>query len=98
MYFLSSMKENSLPNALHHRVVDEGGVEQLVAVSQLAKRCLSLNGDERPTMKEVAIELEELKRSFAQPRAEDKYEGTKVKLCEPSEAYRGNDSVVGQES
>ncbi|RWR76962.1 WAK-like protein [Cinnamomum micranthum f. kanehirae] len=72
MYFLSSMKENSLPNVLHHRVVDEGGVEQLVAVSQLAKRCLSLNGDERPTMKEVAIELEELKRSFAQPRAEGK--------------------------
>ncbi|RWR76957.1 putative wall-associated receptor kinase-like protein 16 [Cinnamomum micranthum f. kanehirae] len=98
MYFLLSMKENSLFNVLHQRLVDEGGVEQLVAVSQLAKRCLSLNGDERPTMKEVAIELEELKRSFVRPRAQGKYEGTMVELCEPSEAYRGNDSVVGQDS
>ncbi|XXG55054.1 hypothetical protein AAC387_Pa03g2787 [Persea americana] len=65
MYFLLSMKENSLFNVLDHRVLDEGGVEQLVAVSHLAKRCLSLNGDERPTMKEVAIELEELNGSFA---------------------------------
>ncbi|RWR76954.1 WAK-like protein [Cinnamomum micranthum f. kanehirae] len=98
MYFLLSMKENSLFNVLDHRVVDEGGIEQLIAVSQLAKRCLSLNGDERPTMKEVAIELEELKRSFVRPRAQGKYEGTKVELCEPSEAYRGNGSVVGQDS
>ncbi|KAE8076186.1 hypothetical protein FH972_014850 [Carpinus fangiana] len=35
-----------------------GKKEEIIAVANLAKRCLDLNGKKRPTMKEVAIELE----------------------------------------
>ncbi|XP_074584635.1 wall-associated receptor kinase 2-like [Curcuma longa] len=34
----------------------------VLAVAQLARRCLSLNGEDRPTMTEVAIELSALRR------------------------------------
>ncbi|XXG39875.1 hypothetical protein AAC387_Pa01g0730 [Persea americana] len=61
MYFILSMKENRLFGVLENRVVDEGGVEQLLAVARLAKRCLKVKGEERPTMKEVAMELEGLR-------------------------------------
>ncbi|XXG39870.1 hypothetical protein AAC387_Pa01g0725 [Persea americana] len=64
MYFILSMKENRLFGILENRVVDEGGVEQLLAVARLAKRCLKVKSEERPTMKEVAMEIEGLRRSF----------------------------------
>ncbi|GMI64374.1 hypothetical protein HRI_000106700 [Hibiscus trionum] len=38
-------------------------VTEIVAVAKLAKRCLNLNGKKRPTMKEVAIELEQIRSS-----------------------------------
>lgn len=49
----------------------EGTVEQLKALAQLVKRCLNLNGDERPTMKEVAIELEGLNKLSKHPWLND---------------------------
>ncbi|WOK91960.1 wall-associated receptor kinase 2-like [Canna indica] len=48
---------------LEERVVDEGTRELLEAVAELALRCLSLKGDDRPTMREVAMELEGLRRT-----------------------------------
>ena len=37
---------------------NEGSAEQLKEVANLAKKCLRLKGEDRPTMKEVAMELE----------------------------------------
>ncbi|KAA8546479.1 hypothetical protein F0562_002782 [Nyssa sinensis] len=59
-YFISSMKENQLSRILDHQIVNEGNFEQLCEVANLAYSCLRLKGDERPTMKEVATELEGL--------------------------------------
>ncbi|MBA0786575.1 hypothetical protein Gotri_027310, partial [Gossypium trilobum] len=39
----------------------DGQKDEIVAVAQLAKRCLNLDGRYRPTMKEVAMELERLR-------------------------------------
>lgn len=66
-YFLVSMKTNTLFQILDPRVVREGSLEQLQAIGLLVKRCLNMNGYDRPTMKEVAMELEGLRKFTKQP-------------------------------
>ncbi|KAK9096308.1 hypothetical protein Sjap_021805 [Stephania japonica] len=62
MFFVSTMKQNCLIEVLDV-VVKEGGLDQIQEVANLAKRCLRLSGEERPSMKEVAMELEGLRLS-----------------------------------
>ncbi|KAM5577536.1 wall-associated receptor kinase-like 22 [Rosa sericea] len=59
-HFIESMEENSLFDIIDARVMKDGGKEEIIAVANLAKRCLDLNGKKRPTMKEVAATLEEI--------------------------------------
>ncbi len=67
MHFVSSINENRLFEILDHQVMNEGNVEQLNEVAMLAKRCLRVKGEERPPMKEVAMELEGLKAMEKHP-------------------------------
>ncbi|XP_072987355.1 LOW QUALITY PROTEIN: wall-associated receptor kinase 17-like [Typha latifolia] len=60
-YFALSMDERHLLQLIEPEIIREAGVEQIFWVAQLAKRCLSLKGEERPPMKEVARELEGLR-------------------------------------
>lgn len=62
------MNKNSLFQILDRRVVREGRLEQLQKIAELIKSCLHLRGEDRPTMKEVAMELETL-RKFTCPWA-----------------------------
>ncbi|KAG8482661.1 hypothetical protein CXB51_024347 [Gossypium anomalum] len=62
-YFLDSMQENSLFNILDPMVVKDGPEQEIIVVALLAKRCLNLIGKKRPTMKQVAMELEFIKAS-----------------------------------
>jgi serine/threonine protein kinase len=57
-YFIQSVEGNNLFDIIDCQVLKEGKKEEILAVANLAKRCLNLNGKKRPTMKEVAIELE----------------------------------------
>ncbi|KAJ4717434.1 putative Kinase [Melia azedarach] len=57
-YFIHAMKKNRLYDILHDQVKQTGKKEEIVAFANLAKRCLNMKGKERPTMKEVATELE----------------------------------------
>ncbi|XP_059631708.1 wall-associated receptor kinase 2-like [Cornus florida] len=59
-YFISSMKKKCLSSILDVRIVNEGNTMQVDKVANIAQRCLSLEGDERPNMTEVATKLEEL--------------------------------------
>ena len=61
--FILSLEENNLYDILDDRVKKEGAQEKIMAVANLAKRCLNLNGKKRPTMKEVAFELEYIRMS-----------------------------------
>ncbi|XP_059629949.1 wall-associated receptor kinase 2-like [Cornus florida] len=60
MYFLALLKDDRLFQILDDCLV-QSNTEQLKEVANLAKRCLRIKGEERPTMKEVAAELEGLR-------------------------------------
>ncbi|KAI9123192.1 hypothetical protein K1719_006081 [Acacia pycnantha] len=66
-YVASSMEEGSLLEVLDKRVLNQNNVEQLKEVALLARRCMRDNGEERPTMKEVATDLEVLIAMKKQP-------------------------------
>ncbi|KAK9288710.1 hypothetical protein L1049_017173 [Liquidambar formosana] len=67
MYFLSSLKENCLFQVVENCILNEGNTVQIKEVANVAKKCLRVKGDERPTMKEVAIELEGLRMMEMHP-------------------------------
>ncbi|KAK0597289.1 hypothetical protein LWI29_023754 [Acer saccharum] len=62
MYFLFSLKEGFLFEILENGIVNDDNKEHMREVVMLARRCLRVKGEERPTMKEVAMELEGLRR------------------------------------
>ncbi|KAF5759468.1 putative protein kinase RLK-Pelle-WAK family [Helianthus annuus] len=66
-HFIMSLKEDRLFQILEPRVVREGTLEQLQQIGALVKRCLSLTADERPTMKEVTIHIEGLRKFTQHP-------------------------------
>ncbi|XP_078151172.1 wall-associated receptor kinase 5-like [Carex rostrata] len=59
-YFNDAMKENRLFEILDPQVVNEEHRTELEAVANLTELCLRLKGEERPTMKEVEVQLEVL--------------------------------------
>ncbi|KAL3715444.1 hypothetical protein ACJRO7_007218 [Eucalyptus globulus] len=61
-YFIISMEQNHLFDIVDSQVLKEGKKEDIAVVANLARRCLHLNGRNRPTMKEVAMELEGIRK------------------------------------
>ncbi|GMN25956.1 hypothetical protein TIFTF001_001123 [Ficus carica] len=63
--FISLTKENQVSQILDPQVAKDAGeeLEDIQAIAELATRCLRLNGKKRPTMKQVSIELEILRKS-----------------------------------
>jgi serine/threonine protein kinase len=57
-HFIMLMEDNRLFDILDARVKEHCHNEEVVAVGNLARKCLNLNGKNRPTMKEVTTELE----------------------------------------
>ncbi|KAL0463502.1 UNVERIFIED_CONTAM: Wall-associated receptor kinase-like 8 [Sesamum latifolium] len=52
------MEEDHLFDILDPSILKEGRREEVVAIAELARRCLHSNGKKRPRMMEVAVELE----------------------------------------
>ncbi|KAF8007157.1 hypothetical protein BT93_K1225 [Corymbia citriodora subsp. variegata] len=84
-YFVISMERNCLFDIADARIMEEGKKEEIVAVANLARRCLSLIGRNRPTMKEVATELEGLRKLRSSSSFQQNQE--KIKAAE-SHDYR----------
>ncbi|KAF5769546.1 putative protein kinase RLK-Pelle-WAK family [Helianthus annuus] len=63
IYFMLAMEEGRVMSVFDQVVVNEDSKGVLLAIANLATRCLSTNGKHRPTMKEVAIELEGIRMS-----------------------------------
>nr|GMD51061.1 putative wall-associated receptor kinase-like 16 [Ipomoea batatas] len=66
-HFLSSLKTNQLFKILDANIVCEGNTDELQEIALLAKRCLNVKGEDRPTMKEVAVELGGFSRATKHP-------------------------------
>lgn len=62
-HFLESIEENKLDSILDPKVSMEGRREEVTAVARIAQNCLNLKRGVRPTMKEVATQLESLRIS-----------------------------------
>ncbi|XP_057250479.1 wall-associated receptor kinase-like 3 isoform X2 [Beta vulgaris subsp. vulgaris] len=58
LWFLSALENLELHDILAARVAKEGKKETILATANLAKQCLNMDGRQRPTMREVAIQLE----------------------------------------
>ncbi|XP_010942929.1 wall-associated receptor kinase 2-like [Elaeis guineensis] len=91
-HFISCMNEGRLCDILDDRIRHEGSMEQLMAVAELVERCIRLNGDERPTMKEVATELEGMRTFSNHPWVNEEIESLLAKplLSEPAFYGAGN--------
>ncbi|KAK4562329.1 hypothetical protein RGQ29_004994 [Quercus rubra] len=73
-YLIHSMEENNLFDIIDARVMKDAKQEEIIAVANLAKMCLNLNRKERPTMKEVAKQLEAIQTSQKTPNVQQNYE------------------------
>ena len=58
------MEEGFLFDILGTRVKNEGDIQEIIVVANLARRCLELNEKRRPTMREVTKELEGVRKTF----------------------------------
>ncbi|PKI50539.1 hypothetical protein CRG98_029045 [Punica granatum] len=66
LVFVSAVKEDRCLEIIDKRILNEGNVEHITEVALLASRCLKVRGEDRPSMKEVALELEGLLRETEQ--------------------------------
>ncbi|XP_042016474.1 uncharacterized protein LOC121764531 [Salvia splendens] len=66
-HFLAYIGADNLDAILDAQVLEEGRKDEVIAVARLARRCLNVRGQMRPTMKEVAMELESLVLSQSHP-------------------------------
>ncbi|CAK7329234.1 unnamed protein product [Dovyalis caffra] len=70
-----NFRENGGMVLKHQRVADEGEMEEIEIVCELAKKCVNSMGINRPTMKEVSYELAKLKalheNSWAQKTSDE---------------------------
>ncbi|XXG44571.1 hypothetical protein AAC387_Pa01g4335 [Persea americana] len=62
-FVISSIKENQLHLIFESSILKDSNMEQLMACAELAMKCIRWKPDERPTMKEVAQELRQIKKS-----------------------------------
>ena len=68
------MNEDRLSDLLDAQVVKESRKEEINAIAFLARRCINLNGKKRPTMMEVAMELERIRKCQGDFRAQENSE------------------------
>jgi serine/threonine protein kinase len=58
MHFLSCLKQDKIFEAIQVGVLSDDNKKEIKEVAILAARCMRLRGEERPSMKEVAMELD----------------------------------------
>ncbi|KAJ4717485.1 putative Kinase [Melia azedarach] len=74
-FFVISMEENRLFDIIDAQIRETGKEEEIMEVANVARNCLNPIGKNRPTMKEVAIELERIRASASNvSNAQQNYE------------------------
>uniref|UniRef100_A0A0D9VB90 Protein kinase domain-containing protein n=1 Tax=Leersia perrieri TaxID=77586 RepID=A0A0D9VB90_9ORYZ len=90
--FLLALKENRLQTILDGDILVVG-TELLQDVAQLAKRCLSMKGEERPFMTEVAEGLKAIRSTWREQLIESANEET---VCLLQNTLQYDPSITGQ--
>ncbi|BBH01191.1 cell wall-associated kinase [Prunus dulcis] len=70
-FFVCSMDEGHLYQILDDDIANERNIGTLQNVADLAKRCVRFKGEDRPSMKEVAMELEGMRIAAKHPWGKD---------------------------
>ncbi|KAL2907029.1 Wall-associated receptor kinase 5 [Bienertia sinuspersici] len=100
-YFVLAMKEDRLMEILDPQLVREASEEQLVTMAKLVKKCLNIRSEDRPTMKEIALELDGLKKQNRHPWGEPSNQESTGLMGQhdlypvPSSDYDGTPSTGG---
>ncbi|XP_076925744.1 uncharacterized protein LOC143588690 [Bidens hawaiensis] len=66
-YFVKAKREDRLGEIVDRQILVEATDEQLEAACSLVSRCLELEGRNRPSMKEVTMELERIRKFSIHP-------------------------------
>ncbi|KAK8681801.1 hypothetical protein V6N13_054202 [Hibiscus sabdariffa] len=82
MHFASALKKDRLFGIIDHHVLVEGNTAEIKEVAMLADRCLRVRGEERPSMKEVAMELDGLRTMPKHPWMKNDSKETESLLSE----------------
>ncbi|XP_026384573.1 putative wall-associated receptor kinase-like 16 [Papaver somniferum] len=59
-YFTSLVKDINVLEIIDARVAKDGNMDQILVVTKLARKCLKLKGEDRPSMQQVAADLQGL--------------------------------------
>ncbi|KAL6198492.1 hypothetical protein ACLB2K_028281 [Fragaria x ananassa] len=92
-FFVCSVENGHMNQILDENIVNEVSIETLTEVANLARRCLRVTREERPTMKEVSMELEGMRISAKHPWGKTGFiqEDTEHLLGSPSfSSFRGD--------
>ncbi|KAG2665806.1 hypothetical protein I3760_15G025300 [Carya illinoinensis] len=98
-YFVSMVEENRLLEILDDHIYNGSNAKELKKVANVAKRSLSVKGDDRPTMKEVALVLDGLRVKEKQRKKEANFDTEEIEyLLSASTHYSSIDVSVGYSS
>lgn len=102
-YFLEAMRNDRLHEIFDARIKEECNQEEVLSVANLARRCLSLNSEHRPTMRDVFIELDRMqsKKKGIQSRTQNDEEHGHIRIAMPesmSLIYSSPDIVIENSS
>ncbi|KAJ4778055.1 Wall-associated kinase family protein [Rhynchospora pubera] len=89
-HFVGSLRKGRLCEVIDGQLVDQVGPLHLFAIADLASRCVELKGEERPTMYEVAVELNALRRLLKNQCAMLPLDKEQPYFRRPLTIYEGN--------
>ncbi|EOA38870.1 hypothetical protein CARUB_v10011235mg [Capsella rubella] len=69
-YFLEAMRNDRLHEILDARIREDCDREEVLAVANLARRCLNFNSEHRPIMRDVFIELDRIQSKRKDPQSQ----------------------------
>lgn len=72
------LTEKGITDIVDSQVIKEATEEEICSVVSLAEMCLRLRGEERPTMKQVEMELQILRRKRVSSQEKTTNEATTI--------------------
>ncbi|XP_042448386.1 putative wall-associated receptor kinase-like 16 [Zingiber officinale] len=92
--FILARKEARLEELLDNQVTSEEDAELIERIGELAVQCLSVRGEERPTMKDVADQLNNMRKFHPVPWTPQNAEDTESFLPVDTQTSTGNTSHI----